>query len=371
MNFEFLKEINTEFLRRTDLDTDLRFDPVIPYFEKLKNEFSSFRDKDQVLMESDKQTITRVFNEFTNLVQAVQNFEYAPNESKESAKNRRNKIVENVKQLNINFTTYVLPIYLRIKLDEGEKDFKTKVDEFEKIIVESEKLINTKVSSFEASFNSDLKRFENQISQSEQKFNSIIKDVESKSRKAGDIIQEAQNFSVGKLVERYGEIFSQQAEKHKKVARISLGLFIFSLCATVGLTFYYFNPILDKLGTVGITQSTASTTTPIINEIGIEYMIANIIFRLTLIGLALIFVKESLKNYNSSMHLYNLNCHRQNSLQSFDMLISNTQNPETRDAVIKEIAQTIYSNQDDGYLSTDKKQISTSEIIDIIKTIKN
>ena len=70
------------------------------------------------------------------------------------------------------------------------------------------------------------------------------------------------------------------------------------------------------------------------------------------------------------MHLHNLNQHRQNALLSFETLITNTDSRETRDLIIKEIAQTIYANQDDGYLRTGKKTINSAQIIELIKTLK-
>jgi hypothetical protein len=84
-----------------------------------------------------------------------------------------------------------------------------------------------------------------------------------------------------------------------------------------------------------------------------------------------IVLKESLKNYNVNMHLYNLNLHRQHSLESFDMLVANTTDEATRDLIIKELAQTIYANQEDGYLpSLGKKVISVSQVTELIKALR-
>lgn len=75
------------------------------------------------------------------------------------------------------------------------------------------------------------------------------------------------------------------------------------------------------------------------------------------------------------MRLYNLNKHRQNSLESFRTLISNlkdhdSSDREVRSSIIKQIAETIYSHQDDGYVSRDKKQMSISEMTDLVKALR-
>ena len=68
--------------------------------------------------------------------------------------------------------------------------------------------------------------------------------------------------------------------------------------------------------------------------------------------------------------MYHLNMHRNNSLQSFEILVRNNQLPENRDAMVKEISQTIFAHQDDGYLYQSKKEVSISDIASLIGAIK-
>lgn len=364
IDFDLIKKIVLLDLERIDLSAPLRFNETIPYFKRLIESFLFFEGKESELLITDQDTIKRIFNEFRNLVQQVQNFQSEPSESVQNTQNRRDGLTGNIKKLDTTFSVSVLPIYLRIKTESSDKNFKTKIESFDKIIIESQNLISTKVASFDSNFNSLVKNFERDSGNMASDLQTKIKDSRELLRDAHEIKRKAEEFSTENIVEKYGSIFSKQAKENRVIAFISLSLFLISLGMTIFFAFRFFIPILDALKNIKDDET-----------IRLEYVITNVIFRITLLSLFLVFVKECLKNFNINMRLYNINKHRQNSLESFRTLISNLKDNdsadrEARSSIIRQIAETIYSNQDDGYISKDKKQMSVSEITDLIKALR-
>jgi hypothetical protein len=384
IDYELIKKISIENLKRLDLGAAFRFNDATPYLERLIKSFSFFQNKESNLMETDRLIIIACFDNFHNLVNQIKNFGNQSNETSESILNRRNVLIKSVKELDANFTTHVLPIYLRIKAEEDEKNFQTKIENFNKIIVESEKLVNTKISTFESNFTSSQNNFKNTTDQSKVLFDGVIKAARIELQETQKIKDDIKNFSVKKIVERYGSIFSGQATKNFNHACVGLSVFFITLIIVIILTFRFFFPLLDRIESLSNNNVTASTTIQLSSTtsngdfanglespVTLEYLIVYIISRLTILGLMTIVLKESLKNYNVNMHLYNLNLHRQHSLESFDMLVANTTDEATRDLIIKELAQTIYANQEDGYLpSLGKKVISVSQVTELIKALR-
>ncbi len=364
LNYEFLGKIDYELLKRADLGSNLRFSDAISYIEKLVKGFLFFKGKESTLIESEREIITTIFSRFTELVEQIQSFQHQPNENVESAQNRRNKIIQNIKNTHKDFVLQVLSISNKLTLDSEGGNFQSRVEELSKIITNAQNQLNAKIQSFENTFNSLTQSFQNNANQFQTNFNSLIEQAKNKIREAEETNKQIKDFTVEKLVEKYGNIFSQQSRKNLVVAIISIALFVGFLITTIVLAFRFFTPILDHLANLKDNEI-----------VRLEYIITNVVFRLTILGLFLIPVKEALKSYNINMRLYNLNKHRQNSLESFSTLISNikdndSNDRDTRNTIIKEIAQTIYSNQDDGYISKDKKQMSIAEITEIVKAFR-
>lgn len=379
LNYDLLEKIDYELLKRGDLGNNLRFSDAISYIEKLAKGFLFFKGRESSLIESEREIITGIFSRFTDLISQIQSFQHQPNESIESAQNRRNKIVQNTKNTHRDFTLQVLSISNKLALESEGGDFRGRVEELSKIITNAQSQLNAKIQSFENTFNTLIQSFQNNINQSQTNLNSFINQAKTALKEADETKQEVKNFTVKKLVEKYGDIFSKQANDNYGYARKSLYVFLGSLISVIILTLCFFFPFLDRLENQRLIDATknelVSTTTISIedtnNKISLEYTITYIVSRLTILGLLLIVIRQSLKNYNVNMHLYNLNLHRKNSLESFDILISNTEHKDTRDHIIKELAQTIYGNQDSGYLDTgNSKQMSVNEIIEIVKAFK-
>ncbi|MDP3996099.1 MAG: hypothetical protein Q8P86_00180 [bacterium] len=341
-DYKKLKEVDIGTLNRQELGVDLNFNAIIPNLERIKSYLLFFEGRENSLdKDIEKPSIVDIFNKLTELINLVKTFSVDPNESHEQTRAKRTNILKKIRALHSLSNEKLLPLITHLKFND------TKIQE---TILSTQ----NKLTQIDNQFTSKLENFDNKVKQKISEFDANIAKANGAVREANRIKQEAENFTVDKLVAKYGEIFSDQATKNKITAFISLFIFILSLLALLFFTNWLFDHLLELIAENGFET---------------KYVVVNTIFRLTLIGLASIIVKESLKSFNINMNLYNLNLHRQNSLQSFEILIANTRNSETRDFIIREIAKTIYSNQESGYLQKDKK-INISDMGELIKSVK-
>lgn len=345
LDYQKLKKIEIKNLGRQDLGSSLKFEEIIPNLEKIKEYLLFFEGKENTLTNIEKEPVVNIYNEFIELVNSIKDFAVNVSESHEQTQSKRTAILKKIHALHKTSNEKILSLVTYLKLNNTE-------------ILETIKSTQNKIVQIDNQFTTKLQNFDSNVSQKNSEFNNIIQKAEKTLSEAQQIKNNTENFSVKKLVERYGDIFSKQSRKNSKLAKWSLSVFIISLFLLGYFTIWLFSPLIKEL--MNFED----------DHIALSYTLTNIIFRLTLLGMASVLVKESLKSFNVNMHLYNLNQHRQNALLSFETLITNTDSRETRDHIIKEIAQTIYANQDDGYLRTGKKTIDTTQIIELIKTLK-
>ena len=75
------------------------------------------------------------------------------------------------------------------------------------------------------------------------------------------------------------------------------------------------------------------------------------------------------KIYRAYRHNCTINTHRQNALMTFEMFTNAAKDEQTKNAVLLQATQSIFSPQPTGYLSGDSEQGSNPQILEIIKNI--
>jgi len=79
----------------------------------------------------------------------------------------------------------------------------------------------------------------------------------------------------------------------------------------------------------------------------------------------------SAKNYNAHRHNYVINKHRQNCLNTFETFVKATGNDaETKNAVLLQATQSIFSSQPSGYVHKDSEAESPNKFIEIMRSVK-
>jgi uncharacterized membrane protein YhaH (DUF805 family) len=150
-------------------------------------------------------------------------------------------------------------------------------------------------------------------------------------------------------VKQYATVFEQESNYHSIQGRNWLIATILILVATA------VTGIFLAKWTIEFNESTS----------------AQIQFTLTkIIVLAVLFYAISIctKNFRAHKHNSILNKHRQNSLQTFEAFIAAATDEQTKNAVLLQTTQSIFSNQQTGYSTGESDGEVPSKIIEIIKT---
>ncbi len=192
-----------------------------------------------------------------------------------------------------------------------------------------------------------------QINKSEQ----LIYSLNEKSGQIDAIKIEAENnleaikrASGATAVKQYAIVFENESKYHSTQSRIWLIATIIILIGTSYLSIKLFDWVKEVPGN----------------------SFANIQFSITkIVILAVLFYAISIctKNFRAHKHNSILNKHRQNSLQTFEAFIAASNDEQTKNAVLLQTTQTIFSNQQTGYSSGENDGEVPNKIIEIIKTV--
>ncbi len=326
-----LNSIDAESLKRKDLGP-LNFEEVDSTL-KLFLEFLNFFIKNLSIFrqifsqrESELESFLQNFLNFSN---QISSFDV---NSGDPAGQRRNLISQINSQWQ-NFFNSFNSHYFFILIQEGS---------FNKI---REELNNT-----DQSFKKIYQEAKNTNEEVAKILNEAKTQGEETKNKINEIIEEARKFSTKDVVVKYSEIFGEQAQYHQEkttfwwkcLAGSIVGEIVLAVILIV-IYYHYFN-------NVGTTLSVSVAIT-----------------KLFILSAGFLFIAQCVKNLNAHNHLAVINKHRANALASFKAFINSTDDPQIKDALIIQVAQSIFDPSISGYLSKEEAPNLTN--IDIIKKI--
>ncbi|MCK4796876.1 MAG: hypothetical protein KAT05_05805 [Spirochaetes bacterium] len=172
--------------------------------------------------------------------------------------------------------------------------------------------------------------------------------LEEKQNKSDKIIEALQKESAIKFSEEFANVFSEQAKKHssrwKGLAQIWLYAGIIMIITLIIVIFIpEFIPFHKAESMVSII-------------LGLNYSLIGITQRLVIISVLIYLIRTSFKHYRINEHLYTLNIHRQNVMNTyrhFEHSLS-SQDIETRNILLSELTRSIFSQENTGYLNDSK-----------------
>jgi hypothetical protein len=144
--------------------------------------------------------------------------------------------------------------------------------------------------------------------------------------------------------------FKDEAEFHKRQSRWWLSATIAFGLATIGYALYSLGPELNDL---------TATTLPRAVQLVVPRLV--VIFVLTF-GLV-----WSTRNFAASRHNFVVNRHRQNALSSFETFVKGAGDPQTKEAVLLQATQSIFTPQDSGFVKAETTGSPGNQIIEIVR----
>lgn len=144
--------------------------------------------------------------------------------------------------------------------------------------------------------------------------------------------------------------FKDEAEFHKKQSHQWLGTTVIFAAATIAYALWSLGPQLNDL--------TATT---------IPRAIQLIVPRLVVIFVLTFGFVWSARSYSASRHNFVVNRHRQNALSSFETFVKGAGDQQTKDAVLLQATQSIFTQQDSGFLRGETAAQPTSQIVEVVR----
>lgn len=187
-----------------------------------------------------------------------------------------------------------------------------------------------------------------EINKQKKKINDTLKKQEQESE---DILKKMKENMATTGIADYANIFQKESNTHKINSRIWLG----SIVLLVGIV------IAIALGLLigDIVPKDEKTTTLLQFTFAKLIIFSSLFFLLTL----------AFKSYKASKHNEILNKHRQNAITTFEKFVKSANDDRTKNAVLLQTVDAIFSQQNTGYNDNDSDAVSPqTKILEIINS---
>jgi len=187
--------------------------------------------------------------------------------------------------------------------------------------------------SFESEFNELLK-------ENLPNVDKIIEDIRTNQQTAKTLVKGIQNSAKEDVTSDYATIFKKVWEKHRgySIAWLVIGI-VAAIIFICTLSFGAFNKLeTENISATGVFES---------------YNIGNIMARVLILAIQVFFISFSFKQYTVNRHLQNVNRHRANAFESYQLFdnILPKDDEIHRNELMLQLAKAIYEQGSTGYLS--------------------
>ncbi len=197
-------------------------------------------------------------------------------------------------------------------------------------------------------------------------------ELEKSTKNVNELLNLLQSKASGETVQDYAKIFENEAQKHSSFRlftdwkNIKIGSAQIWLCFSI-VFIISFIIIIKYLNSIYPIHFEISKGVP--NSVGAITL--ELFTRILIISFAIYIITFTFKQYNVHNHLYTVNKHRQNTLNSFKLFISSLDPTDivTRNALMMEVAKAIYESGQSGYISNKDSGDSNPSIIEMTRFV--
>lgn len=168
--------------------------------------------------------------------------------------------------------------------------------------------------------------------------------------------------------------FDQEADKNKKAAlkwsifaMLLIGILIILLYCSFN-NFNTFALIAKKVNDELKTTNLTNNNEVVANTIGFTFW-RFIFTKLLLYSMIIYAIVFCVKNYNSQMHNNIINVHKANSLKSTLSLLNTANSDDSKDKILIQATQAIFSHQQTGYSGKENEPSSPNLVTNIVDSI--
>lgn len=178
----------------------------------------------------------------------------------------------------------------------------------------------------------------------------IKKESQSSLSKAKEIVDKMRDAAAITGVAAHAVHFREEAVSHHRRGRYWLWATIVLALLTLGFGFY-----IARYYTINILTTTQAI------QIGISKLV---IFSIFYFG-----VLWSGKMYRAHQHNNVVNQHRQNALKTFETFVIAASDSQTKDAVLVQATQSIFSPQLTGFITKESEPSASPKLVEIVRNI--
>ena len=188
------------------------------------------------------------------------------------------------------------------------------------------------------------------IEKESNKIKDTVKTLNEYKKKAESLIEELQGKALEQTVSNYSQIFGVEAKNHKSSANKWLWIGWIAMVLFLGASFLLYNIFKDETS-LNATQ---------------------IIFKVAILVALLFIITFTFKQYSINKHLYTLNKHRENTLNSYKLFIDSIrpEDNDVRNAIMMQVSRAIYEQGKTGYISEKGSEPENPSIIEMIRTVQ-
>ncbi|MGJ3235169.1 hypothetical protein [Marivirga sp.] len=232
---------------------------------------------------------------------------------------------------------------------------------------------NNFLNVYNTAKNFNLKGIQNE----RQEVAKIKKDLQKSKLDFDETIKLLRNKAGEKTANDYAEIFENQSTRHSNFSISNQFPYIRLGAAQIWL-FFGIISVFILVFVVYLLSNEKLPTTEIITLKGVngeyqqvQYLISNIVSRILVISICVFLIGFSFKQHSVNRHLFTINKHRQNALESYQLFIKSIDpdDRQVRHQLIIEVAKAIYEQNQTGYISDKSNSPSSNGIIELTKYI--
>lgn len=196
---------------------------------------------------------------------------------------------------------------------------------------------------------------------------SEVSDTRAELKEAKDLITRSKDLSKVMEARKYGNHFGKEAKKNKEQSLYSFVGMVTSIFLLISFAFLYIDPLLP------MASEEANLWTKLVYSLSQQSILISILI-LTALGFL---VSHFSRVYSAERHLYTLNVHRQNALNSFKQFndsVNKTESEDdlkTKNAILVQMTRAIFDNPETGYLRSSRQKFgSVNQILEVGKGLR-
>jgi len=178
------------------------------------------------------------------------------------------------------------------------------------------------------------------------------KKIEAASKQMDDILKKARKAAGEVGVTKHAEIFKKEADSYKEKGRLWLGATAVLAGLTVFFGFKSSSYYIDVIKDMNIPQAI---------QVGLSKLIILAVLYFGLVGVW--------KIYKAHQHNYVVNQHRHNALNTFETFVKATEDEQTKNAVLIQATQSIFSPQHSGFTAQEKEISTSPQVLEIFRSL--